>query len=198
LAQEGGAPPTSGAAMLAVAAGLMLAFALDPSEVQDLVGDLPRASGNPDAPQYDSVPVLPPAVVAERDATRMPLLKSHREQQPPALAAAQKATKAQTATVAVAKSEATATAQLHAEMKSQCQAFAGYLKAQGNKGVALVRTVKGTCDPGVASGEAPPNYVAMCSALGSAVEQFANQPSWSPAALCEEVARVFKESGVGA
>jgi hypothetical protein len=185
--------------MLAVAAGLMLAFALDPSEVQDLVGDLPRASGNPDAPQYDSVPVLPPAVVAERDATRMPLLKSHRElQPPPALAAAQKATKAQTATVAVEKSEATATAKLHAEMKSQCEAFAGYLKAQGNKGVALVRTVKGTCDPGVASGEAPPPYVAMCSALGSAVEQFANQPSWSPAALCEEVARVFKESGVGA
>jgi hypothetical protein len=177
---------------------------LGPQEVADLVGELPpdaAVAESGDAPaKRSSVPKAPSPVVEEKDIKPrdgMQVLLSHRDlvkppapaPAPPLAAAQQHATVGQTSD---------ATVQLAATMKDKCASFAGYLKAQATSGIALVRTFKGTCDPAVASGEAPPNFVALCNNIGTAVEQFANQPNWSPAEVCEEVARVFKESGVGA
>ena len=186
------------------AAFLVIAAArLGPQDVADLVGDLPSiaTAESGDAPgQRSSIPKAPSPVVEEKDvpAETMQVLLSHRDRGdvvPPAAPPA--------AALAVAQQKAAvehasdATVQLAATMKDKCASFAGYLKAQATSGVALVRTFKGTCDPAVASGEAPPNFVSLCNNIGTAVEQFANQPNWSPAEVCEEVARVFKESGVG-
>merc|ERR1719152_101439 len=147
------------------------------------------------------------SVVGERDLTPAEAhhqleLKAHREDTPkakPKVAAAAVASAVETAAEQKLVADATAYAQAQgkATILSQCQAFAGYLKKQNTKGVSLVRTMRGMCDPIVANG-APPNYAAMCSNLGSAVERFAADPSWSPTAVCEEVSRVFKEAGIGA
>jgi hypothetical protein len=83
------------------------------------------------------------------------------------------------------------------KMMGQCMAFAGWVKSQGSTGPDLVRIWKGTCMPGVMSGDAPPQYGNMCNALGTAVSKFAVRP-WEPADLCHAVLQVFKESGVGA
>lgn len=83
------------------------------------------------------------------------------------------------------------------KMKSQCMSYASFLKTQDIQGIELVRVWKGTCDPIVSSGEASPAYQLMCSSLGGAVEEFANQPGWDPGAVCDAVLRVFKEAGIG-
>jgi len=84
------------------------------------------------------------------------------------------------------------------KMTVQCLAFATWVKGQGAKGVDLVRMWKGTCSPAVAAGAATPQYATMCNALGGAVEQFAVNDAWTPAAACEAVVRTFRESGIGA
>merc|ERR1719253_700832 len=180
---------------------------MDPASIASIIGALPEddqpeqkvlatqartahVDADPDKHAALSA-VAAQAVVGERDLTPAEAhhqleLKAHREDtvkvKAPKLAAA---------------ASAYAQAQGKATVLSQCSAFASYLKKQNTKGVSLVRTMRGMCDPIVAAG-APPNYAAMCSNLGSAVERFAADPSWSPGAVCEEVSRVFKEAGIGA
>merc|ERR1719253_858746 len=197
---------------------------MDPASIASIIGALPEddqpeqkvlatqartahVDADPDKHAALSA-VAAQAVVGERDLTPAEAhhqldLKAHREDtvkvKPPKVAAAAVASAIETAAEQklVAEASAYAQAQGKATVLSQCGAFASYLKKQNTKGVSLVRTMRGMCDPIVANG-APPNYAAMCSNLGSAVERFAADQSWSPTAVCEEVSRVFKEAGIGA
>jgi len=103
----------------------------------------------------------------------------------------------QQATVAAHSAVAQEQAPGNDKMMAQCMTFAGWVKGQGSTGPDLVRIWKGTCMPSVTAGTAPPNYVNMCNALGTAVSKFAVRP-WAPADLCQAVMAVFHESGVGA
>lgn len=83
-------------------------------------------------------------------------------------------------------------------MQAKCEAYASFLKGQNCVGPSLVAAWSRTCQPAVHSGTASPKYSTMCSALMGAVEPFATDQSWTPAAICKEVVRVFSESGLGA
>lgn len=82
-------------------------------------------------------------------------------------------------------------------MKSQCNAFGSFLGTQMVAGPEMIRIWKGTCDGPVKEGVASPQYVLMCNALGSAVEEEAVKPAPNMGEICTKILRVFNEAGIG-
>jgi hypothetical protein len=84
----------------------------------------------------------------------------------------------------------------HVQMMTQCMGYAGWLKSQNASGTELVGLWKASCNQG-GGVVAPQQYRLMCDSLVGAVSEFADDPNWSPHTACEDVLRVFRESGVG-
>lgn len=80
---------------------------------------------------------------------------------------------------------------------AQCIKFAKWAKSNHLEGTQLIIAWKSTCTPAVQAGITDSRYAVMCEALGGAIEEFADQPTWSPELACTKVVRVFRESGVG-
>lgn len=83
-----------------------------------------------------------------------------------------------------------------AQMMTQCIGYAMWLKSQNATGSVLIGLWKKTCMQGSGVG-APEQYRIMCDSLVGAVSEFADDPNWTPHTACEDVLRVFRESGVG-
>lgn len=83
------------------------------------------------------------------------------------------------------------------QMKSQCMAFAEYLRAQDVFGPELVRMWQGTCVPALKAGEANPAYTKMCDAIPGALDKYVGKKKWPTDKVCDAVLRIFNEAGVG-
>jgi len=82
-------------------------------------------------------------------------------------------------------------------MREQCMAFAGWVKKQGVYGRDLVALFKTTCQPAVSSGTASVKFAQMCDMLGGDMQEFANNPEWTPALACRKLLRIWAYSGIG-
>lgn len=82
-------------------------------------------------------------------------------------------------------------------MREQCLTFAGWAKKQGIYGRDLVALFKSTCEPAVRTGTAPAKYAMMCDMLGGDVQEFADNPEWTPSWACRKLLKIWSYSGIG-
>jgi len=82
-------------------------------------------------------------------------------------------------------------------MRQQCLTFAGWVKKQGVYGRDLVAVFKSTCEPAVRSGTASAKYAQMCDMIGGDMQEFADNPHWTPSWACRKLLRIWNYAGIG-
>lgn len=83
------------------------------------------------------------------------------------------------------------------KMLDKCVKFAKWVKEQELEPTGVVNVWMSTCKPAVVAGVATKQYSVMCDAIAAAVEDFADDPNWTPNGACNSVLQAFHESGVG-